>query len=458
MIINVGSSSRLVSLGAFALAAIVSLGIASPALGGTVNAGRGPVSVHVPGSYDPGSPAPLIVLLHGYSSNGTSVEDWMQFTPLSEEFGFLFVNPTGTSDFLGNPFWNATDACCDIFGGNPDDSTYLKALVDTIKATFSVDPRRVFFVGHSNGGFMSYRMACDHANTVAAIASLAGATFFNPLDCNPSQPVHTLQIHGTSDGVINYNGGSLTASYPGAIETTENWAQYNNCSLTPDFSPPPLDLDAGIAGAETLVRRYADSCDAGGSAELWTIQGGEHSPPLTANFSRGVVEFFLDHPKSAASGTVNGAAGGVADILLINGEGRRASVATNQAINISLDSSPSGPACANYALWVWPGTSFNETELAGGGTILGCTVNPTPLRPGLSPQPFRCLRSPALPVRICGSVQEVVGPTKTPWTLPLNGGIANPAAFVLQALVEDQGAANNGGFSVSNAVILEVGL
>jgi polyhydroxybutyrate depolymerase len=145
---------------------------------------------------------------------------------------------------------------------------------------------------------MSYRMACDHADAVAAIASLAGATFLDPEDCGPVAPVNTLQIHGTNDGTISYNGGCILGNcYPSAIGTTETWATYDGCALVPEQLPDPLDLDRNIPGAETTVTRYATDCDPGGSAQLWTIAGGAHSPNLTANFSRLVVEFLLAHPK-----------------------------------------------------------------------------------------------------------------------------------------------------------------
>ena len=94
--------------------------------------------------------------------------------------------------------------------------------------------------------------------------SLAGATFDVPGDCTPSEPVHVLQIHGTLDATIGYGGGAIgVENYPGAIQTVETWATYDSCSPVPDLTPPPIDLDAGLAGAETTVRRYAFGCSAG---------------------------------------------------------------------------------------------------------------------------------------------------------------------------------------------------
>jgi len=281
--------------------AIGSIGLSSPppAHAGEIliDVGRGPVTIHLPSSYDPNVPTPLVILLHGYTSSGQEIEDYIGFIPTAEEYGLLYAYPDGTTDCLGNRFWNATDACCNFCGSNVDDSGYLRALVEEIKSQLNVDQRRIYFTGHSNGGFMSYRMACDHADTVAAMVSLAGATYLDGNDCAPVLPVHTLQIHGTADQVIQYNGGCIVHCYPGAVETTETWASYNDCSPIPDNSSPPIDLVADIPGAETDITRYADECQPGGSAELWTINGGSHFPQLSADFNRLVVEYLLSHPK-----------------------------------------------------------------------------------------------------------------------------------------------------------------
>jgi len=267
-----------------------------------VDAGRGPVRVFVPSTYDPAEPMPLIMLLHGYTSSGSEMEAWWRLEPLAEELGFFYLTPNGTRDIFGFRFWNATDACCDLFGSGVDDSAYLRTLIELIRTQLSVDAKSIHITGHSNGGFMSYRMACDHADIVASIASLAGATFLDPSDCMPSEPVHALQIHGTSDDVILYNGGCIgNGCYPGAVQTAETWAMYDGCAIIADDNFPPLDLDAGIGGSETDVVKYLTDCLPGGSAELWTINNGEHSPNLSPQFGRLVVTHLLSHRKPAES-------------------------------------------------------------------------------------------------------------------------------------------------------------
>jgi polyhydroxybutyrate depolymerase len=260
--------------------------------------GDRPVTLHVPPGYVAGVAAPLVVLLHGYSASGTLQDLYFGLTALSDARGFLYAHPDGLVDASGKRYWNATDACCDLGGTNVDDSKYVSSLITQIKERYTVDPKRVFLIGHSNGGFMSYRMACDHPDQIAAIASLAGATFSDVAKCAAASPVSILQIHGTADATVAYDGGQFGVhAYPGAKATVSSWATIDGCSATADTSAPPLDLDTMLAGSETTVIKYAAGCKPGGHAELWSIQGGSHIPSLTTTFTPAVLDFLFAHPK-----------------------------------------------------------------------------------------------------------------------------------------------------------------
>jgi len=262
-----------------------------------IDLGRGPVTVHVPSSYAPAAPMPLVMMLHGYTASGSLQESYFQFLPHAEAYGFLYLYPDGSTATNGQRFWNATNACCDFGGSGIDDSSYLRSLVDEVKSLFNVDPRRVHLIGHSNGGFMSYRLACDHADVFASIVSLAGATFADPLDCVPSEPVHTLQIHGTDDGTVLYNGGQFFGQqYPGAQDSVDTWAGIAGCDPQ-GVQGTSLNLDSGIAGAETVVMSWEDGCADSGSSELWPIVGGGHAPLLSNLFQGLVLDWLFEHPK-----------------------------------------------------------------------------------------------------------------------------------------------------------------
>ena len=102
-------------------------------------------------------------------------------------------------------FWNADSACCDFEHKNPDDVAYIGGLIDDISRDWPVDKNQVFVLGHSNGGYMAYRMACERADVIAAIGSLAGNASSMPSACTPSQPVGVVHMHGTIDDIVPYS-------------------------------------------------------------------------------------------------------------------------------------------------------------------------------------------------------------------------------------------------------------
>jgi polyhydroxybutyrate depolymerase len=265
--------------------------------GGPVGGDR-PVKIHVPPGYSKSTPAPLVVMLHGYSATGDLEELYLGVTAQSDQRGFIYAHPDGTVDKMGQHFWNASDACCNFNGSTVDDSGYLSAVIADIEARFTIDPKRIWLIGHSNGGFMSYRMACEHADQIAAIVSLAGAMPSDPSGCKPSSPVSILEIHGTADAVIAYDGSAINGhAYPSAPTTVSDWVTIDGCAATPDTSAMPMDLDSVLLGAETTVTRYAAGCKPGGHAELWTIAGGAHLPTLSATFTSAMVDFLYAHPR-----------------------------------------------------------------------------------------------------------------------------------------------------------------
>jgi polyhydroxybutyrate depolymerase len=268
--------------------------------------GDRPVTVHVPPGYDPDQPAPLLIVLHGYGSSGKQHDTYFHLGEEAAQRGYLDAYPDGTRDSNGDRFWDATDACCDFERVGVDDAAYLSGVIEEIQASFSVDPKRIDLIGHSNGGFMSYAMTCAHADQIAAMVSLAGATFVDPTDCAPSMPVAVLEIHGTADGTIAYEGGTIdlgagrtSTAYPGAEASVATWAAYDGCGAS-SVVDEHVDVDANSgsadAPAEASVTRWT-GCRPGGAAELWTIPGGGHGPNISAAFPAAVFDFFEAHPK-----------------------------------------------------------------------------------------------------------------------------------------------------------------
>jgi polyhydroxybutyrate depolymerase len=187
--------------------------------------------------------------------------------------------PNGTTSIGGKAFWDSKGACCNFSGTPVDDVGYLSDVIDEAVAERPIDPDRIYLFGHSNGGFMSYRMACERADRIAAVAVLAGSDGPGVDGCRPTEPVSVLHLHGTDDEVIGYDGGTITTTFPGAQETVARWVARDGCDEGATVEPP-LDLDAGIDGAETTVAVH-EGCDGGAIVQLDTIEGGAHSPALT---------------------------------------------------------------------------------------------------------------------------------------------------------------------------------
>ena len=152
-------------------------------------------------------------------------------------------------------------------------------------------------MGLSNGGFMSYRMAYDHSDILAAIAPIAGVGYKDKNKVAPKHPVHVLHIHGTSDTTVPFEGGNWGGPhFPGAVENLRNWAEYNKCNKEEEPEVRSIDLDNTIPGNDTTIIRLMNeknNC----TVELWKMHGSVHAIPFSVQAKRKVVDWLLDHPK-----------------------------------------------------------------------------------------------------------------------------------------------------------------
>jgi polyhydroxybutyrate depolymerase len=272
-----------------------------------------PYRLTTPSTVDPAKSYPLVLVLHGLGGNGEAIEQYYQLDPLASELGFLVAYPEGSEQTVARRFWtrrlrfwNATDGCCDFYGSGVDDVAYLDSVIEDVSARHRVDPKRIFVVGLSNGGYMAYRYACDRAGRVAAIVSHAGAMWLDAGRCKPSEPVAVLEIHGTADQRVPYDGKAQGAqgatdglAVPSAHQSVADWAIFDACGSAADASGAPLDLVAGDEGpgipeAETTVERWT-GCR---GVELWSMHGAPHRPRLNQPlWARTVYGWLAAHPK-----------------------------------------------------------------------------------------------------------------------------------------------------------------
>jgi polyhydroxybutyrate depolymerase len=260
--------------------------------------GDRPAEFFLPEQYDPVQPWPLVVQLHGFTVNARFQEGLLRTRRSIDDLGFILLTPDGTRNGDGDQFWNAGDVCCDFEADGVDDVAYLTGLIDEAQTRWHIDSDRIYVLGHSNGGYMSYRMACEVGDRIAGIMNLAGANSQAGADC--PHPVTVLHVHGTADDVVPYDGGVLGAGgggrvTPGALESVEAWAAINGCDGVWD-PQPPRDVDIVLEGAETTVQLQHE-CASGAPVALWTIPDGAHIPRVGEGFMREALTFLFEHAR-----------------------------------------------------------------------------------------------------------------------------------------------------------------
>ena len=190
----------------------------------------------VPPAYDPRTPAPLVFVLHGGGGSGEVVARQTRFDREAESGGFIAVYPDGVVGADGARNWaDGRPGLC-VERNGVDDVGFLTDLIDVVAAAYSVDPARVYATGISNGAFMSYRLACERAERIAAIAPVAGTLTVAP--CAPSRPVSVLHIHGTADRYVPLAGGIGISRTPGFLlmpvaEAIRFWREADGCRDLP---------------------------------------------------------------------------------------------------------------------------------------------------------------------------------------------------------------------------------
>ncbi|MGC9396351.1 MAG: extracellular catalytic domain type 1 short-chain-length polyhydroxyalkanoate depolymerase [Anaerolineae bacterium] len=234
--------------------------------------------LYVPPSYDPNTPAPLVITLHGFAQWPANQRDVSQWDPLADEYGFIVVYPSGT-DFPKR--WGA-HGTTDSLNPQMEDVTFISDLIDKLEREYNIDPTRIYANGLSNGGGMSYLLACELSERIAAIGTVAGAHLY-PLDkCRPTYTVPMIAFHGTDDQIVPYDGGPsgpFDAPFPVIPDWVAQWAKQNGCNET----PVELPTQGEVTGIKYI------GCDQGTEVPFYTIHGGGHAWPGGGTLPKAIV-------------------------------------------------------------------------------------------------------------------------------------------------------------------------
>jgi polyhydroxybutyrate depolymerase len=230
--------------------------------------------VHVPPQYDPAKPIPVVIALHGGGTNASMMAKMSQLSKKSDEAGFLVIYPNGTGIGLLN--FNAGGRR-DCIKDEPDDVKYIGAVLDEVGCLASIDSKRIYATGLSNGGMMCYRLAAEMSDRIAAIAPVAGTMAIEK--ATPTKPVPIMHFHGTADKIVPPTGPARGTpsflTFKTLDETLQLWRKINEC---PDKAQEVHFEDKAKDGTTVRQLTYGPGKN-GSEVILIEIEGGGHTWP-----------------------------------------------------------------------------------------------------------------------------------------------------------------------------------
>jgi polyhydroxybutyrate depolymerase len=230
---------------------------------------------YIPSIYQPSQSTPLVFNLHGLTSNAWEQMIYGDFRSVADTANFIVVHPQGLLNSMGETHWNLGQSTVDDIG-------FLNSLYSHLISNYNINLDQVYSTGMSNGGYMSYYLACNMSDKIAAIASVTGAMApSTQLNCNPTHATPVLEIHGTADANVSFNS---------ILNGLEYWRSYNNCNLIADTTVISDFNSEDLSSVEHIVYNNGDN---GVTTELFKIINGGHTWP-GSSISLGVTNYDID--------------------------------------------------------------------------------------------------------------------------------------------------------------------
>ena len=246
--------------------------------------------VHVPRQSGSGRPLPLVLSFHGGGGNAQSEQDYTRMDSLADREGFLTVYPDGTGMLPRRLHtWNAGSCCGYAHDHQVDDVGFVRALLDDLAKRTAIDQRRTYATGLSNGGMMSYRLAAELSDRIAAIASVAGGMVVDSI--RSSRPVPVLHIHSVDDPRALYHGGlgppfpytNIRVLQPNMDSVIARWVRFDGCPAKPAVGET-IHGRVGSRSASHSATEYRYAPCAGGTEYVfWKLTGAGHTWPGAAD-------------------------------------------------------------------------------------------------------------------------------------------------------------------------------
>jgi polyhydroxybutyrate depolymerase len=228
--------------------------------------------LNLPPGYNDSSNFPLVIALHGLAGSASQMEQDYGLTTKSNNANFIVVYPEGvrSDGIFGIRTWNAGNCCDFAMEHNIDDVKFIKQLIQHLTSTYKINPKRIYVTGMSNGAMMTYRLACELSQQLAAIAPVSG-TLLTKQRCTPARAVPVLHIHSAIDTKVPYAGGYGLANYyfPPVDSTLRVWAGIDGCNVTPQL----------ITEANLYMQTQYMNCSLNTTVQLYLTKDGGHSWP-----------------------------------------------------------------------------------------------------------------------------------------------------------------------------------
>jgi polyhydroxybutyrate depolymerase len=220
--------------------------------------------LHIPERYDAEKPTPLVISIHGFAEWPAHQMQLSRWNDLADQENFIVVYPRGTRFPLR---WRTEG-----MGESMLDVQFISDLIDQLQKEYNIDPTRIYTNGLSNGGGMSFLLACKLSDRIAAFGSVAGAYRVAWENCNPSRPVPAIIFHGNADPIVPFEGGpsgSFDVPFPIITEWVQQMSLKNDCESIPEAIPTQGEV-SGL--------RYTN-CSQNAEVDFYVIDGGGHSWP-----------------------------------------------------------------------------------------------------------------------------------------------------------------------------------
>ena len=235
--------------------------------------------LHVPASYQPSQSVPLLLAFHSRSTDGIEILRTSQFVAWAAEMNFIVAAVNGAV-YDGASSWNAGNCCTNATTYDENDVLLASTVIDFVKSNYAVDQSRVWASGHSNGGMMAYRLACDLSDKITAIAVVTGAQ--TDPTCNPVKPVSVIHLHGNLDPTVPFYGGGKLET-PHIYSSILEFAKVNGCNISPKEYLNPIK------------EKYQWLCKNGFEALLVNYQ--EESHGWGDGYTEALLSFLFAHPR-----------------------------------------------------------------------------------------------------------------------------------------------------------------